>query len=289
MQMVRPGTECWTVLKILRWTADYFRSKEIESARLDAELLLSATLDMDRVTLYVNFERPLNADELSRYREKVQRRASREPIQYILGETEFWSLPFNVNPAVLIPRGDTEVLVEEALQRMDGRSRVLDVGTGSGAIAIALAREMPALHVTAVDCSAEALEVARGNARRNGVEDRVACLAGDLQSLPSGPFDAIVSNPPYIPSRDWQQLMPEVRDHEPRLALDGGDDGLEAYRLIAVQALQILSPGGWLLVEVGIDQATVVSALFRAAGLIDVSQRNDYAGIPRIVMARKQR
>ena len=286
--MMQPRTESWTVLKILRWTADYFRGKQIESARLDAELLLSATLEMDRVTLYVNFERPLNADELSSYRQKVQRRASREPIQYILGETEFWSLPFNVNPAVLIPRGDTEVLVEEALQRMDGRSRVLDIGTGSGAIAIALAHEMPEIYVTAIDCSEAALEVARGNARRNGVEDRVACLAGDLKSLPAGPFDVIVSNPPYIPSRDWEQLMPEVRDHEPRLALDGGDDGLEAYRRIAVQAVQVLSPDGWLLVEVGIGQASVVSALFRAAGLTDVTQRDDYAGIPRVVTGRKQ-
>ena len=286
--MMQPRTESWTVLKILRWTADYFRGKQIESARLDAELLLSATLEMDRVTLYVNFERPLNTEELSSYRQKVQRRASREPIQYILGDTEFWSLPFNVNPAVLIPRADTEVLVEEALKRMDGCCSVLDIGTGSGAIAIALAHEMPEIYVTAIDCSEAALEVARGNARRNGVEDRVACLAGDLKSLPAGPFDVIVSNPPYIPSRGWEQLMPEVRDHEPRLALDGGDDGLEAYRRIAVQAVQVLSPDGWLLVEVGIGQATVVSALFRAAGLTDVTQRDDYAGIPRVVTGRKQ-
>ena len=286
--MMQPRTESWTVLKILRWTADYFRGKQIESARLDAELLLSATLEMDRVTLYVNFERPLNADELSSYREKVQRRASREPIQYILAETEFWSLPFNVNPAVLIPRADTEVLVEEALKRMDGCCSVLDIGTGSGAIAIALAHEMPEIYVTAIDCSEAALEVARGNVRRNGVENRVACLAGDLKSLPAGPFDVIVSNPPYISSRDWEQLMPEVRDHEPRLALDGGDDGLEAYRRIAVQAVQVLSPDGWLLVEVGIGQATVVSALFRAAGLTDVTQRDYYAGIPRVVTGRKQ-
>ena len=283
---MRVKTECWTVLKLLQWTADYFREKGIESARLNAEQLLSATLEMDRVALYVNFERPLNAAELSRYREKVQRRAGREPIQYILAETEFWSLPFQVNPAVLIPRADTEVLVEEALKKMDGCSSVLDIGTGSGAIAIALAHEKPELQVTALDCSEGALEVARSNARRNGVEGRVACLVGDLKNLPPGPFDMIVSNPPYIPSRDWAQLMPEVRDHEPRLALDGGDDGLEAYRRIAVQSVRVLPPGGWLLVEIGVGQAADVTALFKAAGLTDVAQRDDYAGIPRVVMAR---
>ena len=286
--MTRAETERWTVLKILRWTTDYFRGKEITSARLDAELLLSATLGMDRVALYVNFERPLDASELSSYREKVKRRAGREPIQYILAETEFWSLPFQVNPAVLIPRADTEVLVEEALQRINGCATVLDVGTGSGAVAVALAHEKPEIRVTALDCSEDALAVARGNARRNTVAERVFCLAGDLQSLPPGPFDMIVSNPPYIPTRDWEQLMPEVRDHEPRLALDGGADGLEAYRRIAVQAVQVLSPGGWLLVEVGIGQAADVNALFRAAGLEEVTQRDDYAGIPRVVMARKQ-
>lgn len=285
--MTRAETERWTVLKILRWTADYFRGKEIESARLDAELLLSATLGMDRVALYVNFERPLDASELRSYREKVKRRASREPIQYILAEAEFWSLPFKVNHAVLIPRADTEVLVEEALRRIDGCTSVLDIGTGSGAVAVALAHEKPGLKVTALDCSADALAVARGNAQRNGVAERISCLVGDLQRLPPGPFDMIVSNPPYIPTRDWEQLMPEVRDHEPRLALDGGADGLEAYRLIAVQAVPALSPGGWLLVEVGVGQAAVVKALFTAAGLADVALRDDYAGIPRVVMARK--
>jgi len=279
-------TERWTILKILQWTAAYFRDKGVESPRLDAELLLSATLGMDRVSLYVNFERPLDADELTRYRGKVRRRADREPLQYILGETEFWSLSFSVNPSVLIPRADTEVLVEEALKRINGCASVLDIGTGSGAIAVALAHEKPQLRVTALDCSEQALEVARGNARRNGVAERVTCLAGDLNSLPPGPFEMIVSNPPYIPSRDWEQLMPEVRDHEPRLALDGGDDGLEAYRRIAVQAAKVLPPGGWLLVEVGIDQAKVVNALFRAAGLTDLEQRDDYAGIPRVVTGR---
>jgi release factor glutamine methyltransferase len=278
--------ERWTVLKILQWTADYFADKEIDSARLEAELLLAATLGLDRVGLYVNFERPLDAVELSAFRERVQRRAQREPIQYILGETEFWSLIFNVGPEVLVPRADTEVLVEESLARIKGSARVLDVGTGSGAIAIALAHEKPEILVTALDCSQPALDVARTNAQRNGVVDRVTCLLGDLASLPTGPFEMIVSNPPYIPSGDWQKLMPEVRDYEPRLALDGGDDGLQAYRQLAVQAGRVLVPGGWLLVEVGIGQAADVNALFKAAGLTEIGQRDDYAGIARVVMGR---
>jgi release factor glutamine methyltransferase len=279
-------SERWTVLKILQWTADYFAEKGIGSARLEAELLLAATLDLDRVGLYVNFERPLNARELAGYREKVSRRSSREPVQYILGETEFWSLPFKVNPAVLIPRADTEVLVEEALKRIKAPARVLDVGTGSGAIAVALAHEMPEIEVTALDCSEAALETARANAATNNVSARVSFVPGDLRDLPAGPFEVIVSNPPYIPTRDWEDLMPEVREHEPRLALDGGADGLEAYRQLAVQAGSVLAPEGWLLVEVGINQAKDVAALFKAAGLTDVGTRNDYAGIPRVVMGR---
>jgi release factor glutamine methyltransferase len=278
--------ELWTVLKILQWTADYLSGKQIDAARLEAELLLAATLNLDRVGLYVNFERPLDAAELAAFREKVRRRAQREPVQYILGKAEFWSLTFNVSPAVLVPRADTEVLVEEALNRIEGEARVLDVGTGSGVIAIALAREKPDIKVTALDCSEEALDVARGNAQRNGVAGRVSCLTGDLAKLPSGPFDLMVSNPPYIPTGEWAKLMPEVRIYEPRQALDGGIDGLQAYRHLANQAQQILGPGGWLLVEVGVGQAGDVSALFEAAGLTEIGQRNDYAGIPRVVMAR---
>lgn len=279
-------SERWTVLKLLKWTTEYFTEKGVESARLEAELLLTATLKMDRVGLYVNFERPLDQDELADFREKVRRRASREPVQYILGETEFWSLPFHVSPAVLIPRADTEVLVEETVKRLSPGMSILDVGTGSGAIAIALAHENPGVQVTALDCSEEALAVAAKNAELNKVADRVECVTGDLNVLPTGPFDVIVSNPPYIPTRDWQELMPEVRDHEPRLALDGGTDGLEAYRKLAIQSNQVLVPGGWLLVEVGINQARDVAALFSAAGLTEVGTRDDYAGIPRVVMGR---
>lgn len=281
-------TERWTVLKILQWTADYFAGKEIASARLEAELLLAATLDLDRVGLYVNFERPLDSSELAAFREQVQRRAKGEPVQYILGETEFWSLPFTVSPAVLIPRADTEVLVEEALSRIEGPVHLLDVGTGSGAIAVAMAHEKPEIQVTALDCSEEALHVARGNAERNGVAERVSCLAGDLAELPPGPFAMVVSNPPYIPTADCEQLMTEVRDHEPRLALNGGEDGLNAYRQLTSQSGEILLPGGWLLVEVGIGQAEDVVALFEAAGLAEIKSRDDYAGIPRVVAGRKK-
>mgnify|MGYP001123029224 FL=1 len=281
-------TERWTVLKILQWTADYFAGKEIASARLEAELLLAATLDLDRVGLYVNFERPLDSSELAAFREQVQRRAKGEPVQYILGETEFWSLPFTVSPAVLVPRADTEVLVEEALSRIEGPVHLLDVGTGSGAIAVAMAHEKPEIQVTALDCSEEALQVARGNAERNGVAERVSCLAGDLAELPPGPFAMVVSNPPYIPTADCEQLMTEVRDHEPRLALDGGEDGLTAYRQLSSQSGEILLPGGWLLVEVGVGQAEDVVALFESAGLAEITSRDDYAGIPRVVAGRKK-
>jgi release factor glutamine methyltransferase len=278
--------ERWTVLKLLKWTTDYFAGRGIESARLEAELLLAATLAMDRVGLYVNFEQPLAVAELADYRAKVRRRAAHEPVQYILGETEFWSLPLRVTPQVLIPRADTEVLVEEALARLDGATRVLDVGTGSGAIAVALAHEVAGLELDALDCSREALAIARENAARNGVAERLHPLEGDLDKLSGGPYDMIVSNPPYIPTTDLAQLAPEVRDFEPRLALDGGRDGLEAYRRLAAQAGPMLRPGGWLLVEVGIGQAEEVSALFRAAGLEEIAVRDDYAGIARVVAAR---
>ena len=275
--------EGWTVLKLLRWTADYFNGRDIDSPRLDAELLLAETLGLDRVGLYLNFERPLESGELAAYREQVRRRANREPLAYILGRTEFWSLPFKVTPAVLIPRPDTELLVEVALPLLVGAARVLDVGTGSGALAIALAHERPEWMVTAIDLSPAALAVAAENALSNGVAERVHCLPGDLAALPGGPFDLVVANPPYIPSGDLAALMPEVRDFEPHLALDGGRDGLAAYRALARQAGDVLAPGGWLLVEVGLGQAANVQELFAAAGLTEIFTARDLAGIERVV------
>ncbi len=281
-------SDVWTVLKILQWTEGYLRDKGIEGGRLDAQLLLAEILGLDRVGLYLQFDRPLEAAELAAFREMVRRRARREPVQYILERAEFWSLPLRVTPAVLIPRADTEVLVEEALRVGSAAEAILDVGTGSGAIALALASELTAARVQGIDLSPEALALAEYNARRNDLHGRVAFCRGDLRDLPEGPWGLIVSNPPYIPAADIAALGPEVRDFEPRLALDGGPDGLDAYRRLAAQASDRLAPGGWLVVEVGIGQAEEVSELFLQSGLTEIFTRDDYAGIPRVVGGRKQ-
>lgn len=278
--------EVWTVLKILEWTGEYLEKNGVEGGRREAEILLADLLELNRVGLYLNFDRPLDVRELSRFRERVRRRARREPVQYILGRAEFWSLPLVVNPAVLIPRPDTEVLVEEALKRAPGARDVLDVGTGSGAIAVALASELPEALVEGIDLSPEALAVARENGRRNGLEERLRFSAGEIERLPAGPYDLIVANPPYIPRADLAGLMPEVREHEPRIALDGGEDGLEFYRLLAAGALERLNAGGWLLLEVGIDQAGEVEGLLQKSGFRDTFRRADYSGIPRVVGGR---
>lgn len=281
-------TEPWTVVRILEWTADYFRDQGVDSARLDAELLLTGVLDLDRVGLYLQYDRPLNADELTSYRALVKRRAAREPLAYILGKCEFWSLPISVSPSVLVPRGDTEILVEEALERLAESATVLDIGTGSGAIAIAIAHERPKVQVEAIDISAEALAIAVQNAELNEVGSRVVFRQEDFGQLSGGPYSMIVSNPPYIPECDRDGLMPEVRDHEPHQALFAGADGLKAYRHIVEQAPACLIPGGWLLLEIGINQSEPVVALLRGAGFEEITVRDDYAGIPRVVCGRKQ-
>lgn len=276
--------ENWTVLRILQWTAGYFQTKGIDTGRRDAEILLADLLNLDRVGLYLDFDRPLSNDEQAAFRDRVARRARREPVQYILGATEFWSLPLRVTPDVLIPRADTEILVEEALKKWPRSGLILDIGTGSGAIAIALARELPEARIEAIDLSPAALAVAKDNALRNGVAESITFRHADLYALEGGPYALIVANPPYIPEAEIDGLMPEVRDFEPRLALQGGGvDGLDAYRGLTMGAGRLLQSGGWLLVEVGVGQAEPVRQLFAEAGLNELSIRNDYAGIPRVV------
>lgn len=282
-QTTQGAGETWTLLKLLRWTTGYFRDKGIDNPRLDAELLLSGALELDRVGLYLNYDRPLDSSELERIRPLVKRRAQREPLQYLLGTTEFWSLEFEVSPAVLIPRPDTEVLVEEALKRAGDSGSLLDVGTGSGAIALSFACERPGWQVTGLDLSPQALEVAARNAARNGLQERCRLVEGDLAALPQEKFDLVVSNPPYISSAEYRELMPEVRDFEPQLALLAGDDGLECYRRLAEQARRVLNPGGWLLLEIGYRQQQAVTELLAAAGLKELFCRRDYADNPRVV------
>jgi len=280
-------TERWTVLSVLRWTAEYLKEKGIDSPRLDAELLIGDALNKDRVGLYLCYDQPLQPEELTQIRQLVARRAKREPLQYIVGHTEFWSLPFKVAPGVLIPRGDTEILVEEALRLLEdttiSQQPVLDVGTGSGAIAVAMAHSCPELQVEAVDLQPEALVQAQANAERNGVADRVCFRQQDMAALSGGPYRLVVSNPPYIREDEMDGLMPEVRDHEPAVALQAGSDGLDCYRLLCEQALNLLTPGGWLLVEVGAGQADDVAALMVRHGLSETFQREDYNGIVRVV------
>ncbi len=281
--------ETWTVLKMLRWMTGYFQEKGIDSPRLDAELLLADILDVDRVGIYLNYDRPLSMQELDLIRPLVKKRGLREPLQYLLGYTEFWSRRFRVTPDVLIPRPDTEILVEEALRRMTAEQGcVIDVGTGSGAIAISLAGERPEWQLSALDLSTDALEVAKENSVLNHLQDKIEWLNGDLACLPEQTYDLIVSNPPYIAAAEWDELMPEVRCHEPQMALLAEEDGLICYRLLASQAETRLAKGGWLLVEIGSTQADAVKQLFSDAGLQGVYLRDDYSGLPRVVGGRRQ-
>jgi release factor glutamine methyltransferase len=281
-------SESWTVLALLKWTANYFAGKGIENGRLDAELLLAEILHLNRIGLYLNFDRPVQSDELAAFRALIERRARREPIAYILGHCEFWSLTFKVGPAVLIPRGDTETLVEAALKVLPPGGTLLDVGVGSGAIALALAHERPDLSVEGIDLSPAALAIATENAQRLGLAERVALRQGNLFALDgSKQYDAIVSNPPYIASGEKATLMPEVRDFEPSLALFAGADGLDCYRALVPAAKALLKSSGTLLVEVGAGQATAVAELFAVAGYVEICTSRDLAGIERVVGGRK--
>ncbi len=278
--------EKWTSLKILAWTKDYLLSKGIENARLEAEWLLCSVMALDRVGLYLQYDKPLSDSELALYRELIARRGRREPLQHLLGSQEFYGLDFEVSPDVLIPRHDTEVLVSEALARQPGARSVLDIGTGSGCIAIALQKQLSQSTVTATDISGAALAVARRNASRLG--SSIEFLPGSLFLPVSGRrFDLIVSNPPYIPTVDIAALEPEVRDYDPRAALDGGSDGLDIYRVLIPSAAEYLNPEGWLLVEIGIDQANDIEHLFRCSGCYNEPIiARDPGGIERVVGAQ---
>lgn len=279
-----------TALAYLELAAKFFAARNVASPRLDAELLLAEVLATDRVGVYLRFDRPLGRVEVDAYRALVKRRGEGEPVAHLLGRREFWSRTFVVTPDVLVPRPETELVVERALTLIDadgGRERplrVLDLGTGSGVLAVTLATELPKAQVTGIDVSPAALAVARRNAETLGVADRVHFLESDWTSAlgPDERFDVVVSNPPYVPSGELPELPAEVR-RDPALALDGGADGLAAYRRIADAAVRILVPGGVLLCEVGAGQAADVGSIFAAAGLGAIARFADLAGIDRVV------
>lgn len=278
--------EVWTIGKILDWTKQYFKEKGVESPRLDAEVLLSHIVKCDRIHLYVNFDRPLMQEELNRYRSAVKLRAQRVPVAYILGEKEFMGHTFRVTEDVLIPRPDTEILVEEAIRLLADKPsvRIVDIGTGSGAIILSVLLGVEGATGVAVDLSEKALRVAQSNSERLGVCDRVELRHGDLYAPIAGEkYDMIVSNPPYIPVCDMRALSPEVHK-EPKMALVGGTDGLDFYRRLIDGAPSLLNEGGMVLFEVGIHQAHQVARLGRERGFSETRILNDYAGIERVVV-----
>lgn len=281
--------QVWTIGSILKWSEQYFGSHGAETPRLDAEVLLSYLLGQKRIFLYVHFDQPLTAEELARYREMVKRRAAGDPVAYICGEKEFMGLTFKVTPAVLVPQPDTETLVEAAIERLRGKKspRVADICTGSGAIALALAHYLPESSIAATEISPEALSIAKENAESLDLSERVVFCEGDLLAPLSGEtFDAIVSNPPYIPSAEIAGLPREVRA-EPKIALDGGADGLDFYRRLVHESAALLKDGGFLAVECGDTQAGAVAEMAVTGGFGRTEIVHDLADKERVVVMWK--
>lgn len=283
---------------ILNVAADYLKQRGIESPRLTAEILLARQLNHDRLKLYLNFDQPLTEDEISAYRSRIRRRVRREPLQYITGVQEFWSLEFLVDRRVLIPRPETELLVQEAIGLAtlppgseDRVIRILDLGTGCGAIAVCLAREIPHAQISATDISRGALKVASINATSHGVLNRISFLQGDLWGPFIGmdiSFDIILSNPPYVASGQYDSLPPEVRDYEPRQALDGRENGMHYIKAIIETAPDFLNPGGWLILEMSPEQTQeAIELIDRIKGYGKSLRKKDYSHVYRLVMAQR--
>ncbi|MDF3068554.1 MAG: Protein-N(5)-glutamine methyltransferase PrmC [Polyangiaceae bacterium] len=279
--------DVWSIKRVLTWAADDLRRRGNDSARLDVELLLGHVIGLDRIGLIMQSERPLAAAELSRFRELFKRRRAGEPVAYLLGAREFYGLSLRVDGRVLVPRPDSERLVEVALLRTRARSmlgQALDMCTGSGCIAIAFARQRPTWNVTASDISEDALAVARDNAHRTGAIRNLRLVGGSLFAPVAGQrFDLVTANPPYIPAGDIESLPVDVRDFEPRLALDGGPDGLDLVREIVKQAPAHLTPGGLLALEIAFDQGPRTADLLRELGYQDVAIAKDLGGRDRVV------
>lgn len=291
--------EIWTIGKILKWTEEYFQKYNIENPRLDAEVLLGYVLNKERIFLYVHFDQPLDSEELAKFKECIKKRAMKMPVAYITGVREFMGLDFKVTEATLIPRPDTEILVETAMERLGkiagneaGTGKCFaDLGTGSGAICLSILNYMKEIEAVTVDISPKAIAVAKENAEKFAVSDRIEFLEGDfLKPLESkGKFTAILSNPPYIPKQDILGLEADVKDFEPMGALDGGIDGLDFYRQLLVKGANYIEDGGFLAIEIGINQSQAIMEMAKRNlmwGKVEVIK--DLAGIDRCVVLWKK-
>lgn len=288
----------WAIKNLLKVTTDYLKEKQIENPRLTAEVLLAHQLNINRVTLYINFDQPLNESELSGYRSLIKRRLQHEPLQYITGVQEFWSLDFIVNPQVLIPRPESELLVETAINQLKPPDafethppKILDLGTGCGALAISLAKDVQEAKIWATDISPGALKLANLNAKKHGVADRIEFKHGNLwnplinQDIT---FDIIISNPPYIACEEFNDLPPEIREHEPRSALDGKEGGMYYIEKILREGPRFLNHGGLILLEMAPDQTNeALSLIGQIKGYGESSRIKDYSHRYRVVMAQR--
>lgn len=285
--------DVWTVHRIIDWTVAHLKKHGSETPRLDTEILLAHARNCERIELYTHFEDPLSDVQRATMRELVQRRAQAEPVAYLVGHREFFGLDFHVTPAVLIPRPETETLVVEVLELIKNRpeAHVLDVGTGSGCIAIAVAANNPLARLTAIDIAPEALDLARENAAAHAVAERIRFIQGDLFApCQSGEqFDLVASNPPYVAQSEFETLSPDVRCHEPRHALVAGEDGLSVLRRLIQDAHEHLTAQGHLLIEISAEQASIVCELLEATeAYTDIAIQKDLAGRSRVVRARKR-
>jgi release factor glutamine methyltransferase len=291
----------WTIAKLLKWTTSYFDSHDIDSPRAAAEILLAHVLNLSRIDLYLRYDQPLNPSELTRFKALIKRRINREPVAYIVGVKEFWSMDLTVSRDVLIPRPETECLVEAALavlaeNKRQGSSfktmRILELGTGSGAVVLALAAHCKEPLFFAADCSVKSVELAAENTKRHGFEEKIQLFCGDwLAPLNNrrSRLDMILSNPPYIQSQVIEQLQPEIFKYEPRVALDGGPDGLYCLRHIISNAHEHLVPKGYLLLEIGHDQKAEVTTIIDSCVYYEgVVFKKDYSGYDRVVQMRKK-
>lgn len=287
--------QIWTIGRLLNWTTQYLKEHGADSPRLDAEVLLAHSCGCERIELYTTFEEDPGEAVRTAFRQFVRRRAEGAPVAYLVGKREFYSLSFRVTPDVLIPRPETEFLViallDLAKKHGGDRIDIADLGCGSGILAVCFAKHLPACHVTAIDVSEAALQVARANARDHGVEDRITFIESDLfaEAPPELRFDFVVSNPPYITDDEMKKLSPTVRDHEPHLALEGGETGTKVIEPLIIQTAKRLSPGGYLLCEISPMLSETVRELLQAdISWNDVTFHKDLAGLIRVVQARQK-